>query len=219
MRVTDSRERPGRWQTTALATTAASLVCLGATAPAQGAVPHVVQPGETLWGIATANGLTAPTVAAWNGLPAEYFVIAGETIQVPSLEETGGAAVAAEPAAVAPAYGLATISGPMGSVQLDQAAATAFESMRAASLAQFGIDLFPDGSLSGYRTYEQQAYLYDLFLSGQGAPANPPGTSAHEIGTALDLSDPAMRSVVDQIGPSYGWYGISSEWWHIEYSG
>lgn len=219
MRATDSRQQPGRWQASALATTAATIACLSTTTPAQGAVPHLVQPGETLWGIAVANGLSAPAVAAWNGLPAEYYVIAGETIQVPSLEETGGAAVATAPVGAAPAYGLATISGPMGSVQLDQAAATAFESMRAASLAQFGIDLFPDGSLSGYRTYSQQAYLYDLFLSGQGAPANPPGTSTHEIGIAIDLSDPAMRNAVDQIGPSYGWYGISSEWWHIEYSG
>lgn len=192
--------------------------------PAHGAVAHVVVPGETLTGIAAVNGLSAADVAAWNGLPADYFVIAGETISIPSLAEAGvvdPAVAVADPAApaAAPVYGLATITGPMGSVPLDSAAAVAFESMRADSLAQFGIDLVPDGSLSGYRTYEQQAYLYDLFLSGQGAPANPPGTSTHELGIAIDLSDPSMRTVVDQIGPSYGWYGISSEWWHIEYSG
>ncbi len=201
-----------------------SLLCLTAPTVAHGAVAHVVVPGETLTGIAAANGLTAADVAAWNGLPTGYFVIAGETISVPSLAEAGvvDPAVATDPAlgsTGAPVYGLATITGPMGSVQLDSAAAVAFESMRADSLAQFGIDLFPDGSLSGYRTYEQQAYLYDLFLAGQGAPANPPGTSTHELGIAVDLSDPSMRTVVDQIGPSYGWNGISSEWWHIEYSG
>jgi len=206
-----------------LAATLVSLVCLAASTPAHGAVAHVVVPGETLTGIAAVNGLSAADVAAWNGLPADYYVIAGETINVPSLAEAGvvdpAVAVAGPAPAAAPVYGLATITGPMGSVQLDSAAAVAFESMRADSLAQFGIDLFPDGSLSGYRTYEQQAYLYDLFLSGQGAPANPPGTSTHELGIAIDLSDPSMRTVVDQIGPSYGWYGIDSEWWHIEYSG
>ena len=30
-------------------------------------------------------------------------------------------------------------------------------------------------SLSAYRTWEQQSYLYDLYLAGLGAPANPPG--------------------------------------------
>jgi LAS superfamily LD-carboxypeptidase LdcB len=91
--------------------------------------------------------------------------------------------------------------------------------MRQAALAQFGVDLYPDGPLSGYRTYEQQAYLYDLFLAGAGPPANPPGTSTHELGLAVDVAEPVMRDVIDQIGPTYGWYGISSEWWHVEYSG
>ena len=162
-----------------MAATLVSLVCLATSTPAHGAVAHVVVPGETLTGIAAVNGLSAADVAAWNGLPAEYFVIAGETIYVPSLAEAGvvDPALLADPAApaAAPVYGLATISGPMGSVQLDSAAAVAFESMRADSLAQFGIDLFPDGSLSGYRTYEQQAYLYDLFLSGPGRPRTRPG--------------------------------------------
>ena len=37
-------------------------------APAGAAVPHTVQPGETLWSIAAANNLTTRTVAAFNGL-------------------------------------------------------------------------------------------------------------------------------------------------------
>ena len=72
-----------------------------------------------------------------------------------------------------------------------------------------------------YRTYEQQAYLYDLYLSGQGAPANPPGTSSHEYGTAVDVDTPEMRSVIDQIGPTYGWTKVHGpdEWWHVDYVG
>jgi LAS superfamily LD-carboxypeptidase LdcB len=197
-------------------------VLVTATSPASAAAPHLVQPGESLWSISAANGLSMESVAAFNGISPETYVIAGETIQVPASWEVDvsatAPAAAAAPVAV-DAYGLATVSGPMGSVQLDAGAATAFEAMRADSLAQFGIDLYPDGTLSGYRTYEQQAYLYDLFLQGIGAPANPPGTSAHELGIAIDLSDPAMRSAVDQLGGAYGWYGIDSEWWHIEYGG
>ena len=71
---------------------------------------------------------------------------------------------------------------------------------------------------SAYRTPAQQQELYDLYLSGQGAPANPPGTSTHEAGIAVDVAEPAMRDVIDQIGGGYGWSGtIPSEWWHVEY--
>lgn len=197
------------------------------SAPAAGSVPHTVLAGETLSGIAAANGLTTDSVAGFNGLSTDAWVYEGQTIQIPSVDEVAGVSSATTTASstttaaapVAPAYGLATISGPLGSVQLDGAAATAWESMRYAASTGYGIDLYPAGSLSGYRTYDQQSYLYDLFLSGQGAPANPPGTSSHELGIAVDLPDPAMRDVIDQIGPTYGWYGIQSEWWHVEYWG
>ena len=83
--------------------------------------------------------------------------------------------------------------------------------MRAEALATYGVDLYPGGPVSAYRTYEQQAYLYDLFLAGQGAPANPPGSSSHELGVAVDLATPEMRSVIDEIGPAYGWYAPHAE--------
>jgi murein DD-endopeptidase MepM/ murein hydrolase activator NlpD len=204
----------------------AMTVAAVASAPAGASVAHTVLAGETLSGIAAANGLSTSSVAAFNGLSAEAWVYEGQTIQVPSADEAAGVSTSttttssttAAPVA-APAYGLATISGPLGSVQLDYTAATQWEAMRSAALTGYGVDLYPAGSLSGYRTYDQQAYLYDLFLSGQGAPANPPGTSSHELGIAVDLPDPVMRDVIDQIGPTYGWYGIQSEWWHVEYWG
>jgi LysM repeat protein len=56
-------------------------------APAGAAVPHVVQPGETLWSIAAANNLTTRTVAAFNGLSESSQVVLGSTIQVPSTVE------------------------------------------------------------------------------------------------------------------------------------
>lgn len=33
---------------------------------------------------------------------------------------------------------------------------------------------------SGYRSSDEQQHLYDLYLSGEGNPANPPGSSNHE---------------------------------------
>lgn len=182
-----------------------------------GGAAHVVQPGESLWSIAVANGLTVQEVASFNGLSETALLISGETIQVPAV---GGASSAASAPATDPSTGLAYVWSPEGSVPLDPAAAASFEQMRQASLSQFGVDLYPGGLLSGYRTYEQQAYLYDLFISGQGAPANPPGSSSHEYGAAVDLAEPVMRDIVDQIGGAYGWAAtIPSEWWHVAYVG
>jgi LysM repeat protein len=79
--------------------------------PASAAVPHTVQPGETLWSIAAANNLTTRTVAAYNGLSEDAQVVLGSTIMVPttvegyaSLQQAGlvpadPAQAAAEPAA------------------------------------------------------------------------------------------------------------------------
>src|SRR5687768_18132527 len=69
------------------------ILLLAAPVPAGAAVPHVVQPGETLWSIAAANNLTTRTVAAYNGLPEDAQVVLGSTIEVPTVDE-GAAALA-----------------------------------------------------------------------------------------------------------------------------
>ena len=209
-----------------------------ASNPASAAAPHVIQAGETLWSVSAANNLTTRTVAAYNGLSEESQVVEGQTIQVPTVEE-GAAALAA--AGIVPGTTIdrrrrrnrsrrcrrparptasGTFPSPWGELHLDPAAAESWNLMREAALAQFGVDLHPDGPLSAYRTYEQQAYLYDLYLAGQGAPANPPGSSTHELGLSVDVAEPVMRDVIDQIGAAYGWAGtIPSEWWHVAYLG
>src|SRR3954453_16553795 len=69
-----------------------------AASPAAAAVPHVVQPGETLWSIAAANNFTTRAFAAANGLSEDSAVIVGTTLKVPSVAEAsaalGGAPVA-----------------------------------------------------------------------------------------------------------------------------
>jgi LysM repeat protein len=77
-------------------------------APASAAVPHTVQPGETLWSIAAANNLTTRTVAAYNGLSENAQVVLGSMIQVPTTVEGYAALqqqgrVPPDPAAAAPA--------------------------------------------------------------------------------------------------------------------
>jgi LAS superfamily LD-carboxypeptidase LdcB len=200
---------------------------------AQAAVAHLVASGETLWSISAANNLTTRTVAAYNGISEDTQLIAGQTIEVPTVAE-GAAALSSAgytssststdptaPTTSAPASGLAPIWSPYGTLYLTAAAASAWNSMREESLRLYGQDLYPGGPYSAYRTYDQQAYLYDLYVSGQGAPADPPGTSSHELGTAVDVATPEMRWVVDQIGYRFGWGKVHgpNEWWHVDYLG
>jgi LysM repeat protein len=230
----------GRWLACAIG---AGLL---ASPAALAAAPHRVLPGETLWSISTANNLTPRTVAIYNGLPENAQLLVGTTIYVPTVQE-GAAALAAGAPAVAPpatngavgaapagtleaeaatttavsAPGMGHVPSPYGELSLIPAAADAWNAMRAEAKSVYGIDIYPGGPVSAYRSYAQQSALYGAFLAGLGAPANPPGTSSHEYGIAVDVQSPEMRSVIDQIGSKYGWGKIHAphEWWHVDYLG
>jgi hypothetical protein len=219
-----------------------------ASSTALAAAPHTVMSGESLWSIAYANNLTTRTVAVYNGVPESSELVVGTTVYVPTVEEgaaalasgtpgiaspatvAGGEAESADPASEAAATsstasaspsGMGDIPSPYGELHLDFAAADAWNAMRAESLRRYDIDIYPGGPLSAYRTYAQQSRLYDAFLAGRGAPANPPGSSSHEDGTAVDLETRLMRWVIDQIGWKYGWSKVHApgEWWHVDYVG
>jgi N-acetylmuramoyl-L-alanine amidase len=64
---------------------------LVAASPAAAAVPHVVQPGESLWSIAAANGFTTRALAAANGVSENSSVVLGSTINIPSISEASSA--------------------------------------------------------------------------------------------------------------------------------
>src|SRR6188768_1576087 len=80
-----------------------SIALMIPAAPAAAAVPHVVQPGETLWSIAAANNLTTRTVASFNGLSENAQVVLGSTVMVPSTVEGYAALQNAGLVATAPA--------------------------------------------------------------------------------------------------------------------
>src|SRR5260221_2300615 len=69
----------------------ASIIAVCAASPASAGVPHVIQPGETLWTIAAANNFTTRALAAANGLSEDSQVILGSTIQIPSEYEAAQA--------------------------------------------------------------------------------------------------------------------------------
>src|SRR3954470_7112012 len=82
--------------------------------PAPAAVPHVVQPGESLWQIAAANNFTTRAFAAANGLSPDAAVIAGTTLKVPSVSEASVALQGAGIAPAAPGASAAAAPKPMG---------------------------------------------------------------------------------------------------------
>jgi LysM repeat protein len=196
---------------------------------------HTVQPGESLSSVAAANGVSPATLAADNGLSPDALLTTGEQIAVPTpsatvtstspstttstpASATGAPPPEEHPSWTSPIY---CPSCPNGEAYLASNAAYNWNAMRQASLDTYGIDLYPAGPFSAYRSYAQQLYLYNQYLSGAGALAALPGSSAHEYGTAVDLADPSMRTVIDQIGAAYGWAKTEApgEWWHVDYVG
>ncbi len=174
---------------------------------------HTVVAGETLSSIGAANGVSADSIASANGISIYDPIVVGQELTIP--------AVSVSTAATSSGISLAPIYCPCGTVYLRSDAASQWEAMRQDSLSYYGMDIYPDGPVSAYRTYDQQAQLYQQYLDGTGAPANPPGTSSHELGTAVDVATPTMRSIVDSIGSQFGWGKIHGpdEWWHVDYYG
>lgn len=110
----------------------------GATTTASGSTAgggHFVVPGETLTGIAAANGITPASLAAANGLAPNAFVIAGTRLKIPAGAPAASvpATAAATPAAPVPAQGAAT--GAPGRLSASQIGAIAGANGAPASLA------------------------------------------------------------------------------------
>lgn len=128
-----------------------------------------------------------------------------------------------------PSGGKPQTGGPRGSHGLTVPAANALGRLSSA-YAKAGF-----GGLqinSGGRTYAQQQVLYNLYRSGRGNKAAPPGTSLHESGIAADFggalySTNMGRAVATrqhawmrQNAAKFGWYWTGKnfgESWHWEY--
>lgn len=68
---------------------------------------------------------------------------------------------------------------------------------------------------SSFRTYAQQAALYELYKSGKGNLAAPPGSSLHESGLAIDArGTPEWELAMARNGFKRT---VKSEPWHWEY--
>jgi hypothetical protein len=111
---------------------------------------------------------------------------------------------------------LSPIYYPGATVYLQRDAAAAWNAMREYCRAR-GVDLYPKGPNSAYRTLAQQRLMKKLY----GSNAATPGTSNHGLGIAVDLATQQMRKAIDRWGAQFGWSkkwsDASWEWWHIKY--
>jgi lysozyme len=89
-----------------------------------------------------------------------------------------------------------------------------------------GVDLYPGSSIrkpamTAYRDLAGQQYVWQLYVSGRGAPAAVPGTSNHGWALAVDLDTLRQRAWIDHHGGQFGWAKAWSdaptEWWHLRY--
>lgn len=186
----------------ALLAVLALAIAAAAASTAAAGVPHIVQPGETLWSIAAANNFTTRSLAAANGLGESAQVRLGQTITVPSVGEAAAALQGQGGAAPAPASAAAG-SGSGGHTVLPGetlGGIAARNGLTAAALAAAnGLD--PDGILlSGSR------------LSVPGAGAAPAtAVSAPAPAAAQASTGPAAtpgRATAAQIGQVAQLHGV-----------
>ena len=113
-----------------------SAALLAAPAGASAGIPHTVAPGESLWSLAAGQNMTTRAFAAANGLPEDANVVAGTTVQLPTVGEAAGAlARSAEPT-------VSTSAAPSSS-------SSGSDAGTAAPPAQGGYTVRPGDTLSG----------------------------------------------------------------------
>lgn len=80
--------------------------------------------------------------------------------------------------------------------------------------------LRPGGSMSSYRTYDEQVYLWGVYQRG-GNLAAYPGQSNHGWGIAIDCPEGWEQAWLRSYGSRYGWAKTEafSEPWHWNFVG
>lgn len=112
---------------------------------------------------------------------------------------------------------LGRIYHPSHKLYLQKDAAASWNTMRLFLCRYLRKDIYPNGPISAYRTYDQQVEAKKIY----GSNAATPGTSNHGLGLAVDLASQDMRKSIDRFGAHFGWAkkwsDASWEWWHLKY--
>ncbi len=175
---------------------------------------YTAQRGDTMWSVARRHGVTVAALASSSGRPVDAPLQVGAQLRVPPPSPPPGANGRLPFSLQVP------IHSPRGPAYLEPGAARAWEAMRQASLRELGVDLYPFGPDSAYRSFGKQVEAWRVFEVG-GPEAAPPGTSAHGLGKAVDLATLEMRRALDKLGGRFGWAKTEapSEWNHVNYVG
>jgi soluble lytic murein transglycosylase-like protein len=200
---------------------AAGIAATALAAPAGAAVPHVVQPGETLWSIAAANNLTTRTVAAYNGLSEDSQVVLGSTLQVPTTVE-GYAAL--QQAGLVPADPAAATAGTPATSPATAATAAPAPSSGPAPQGHYKVrsgDTLGGLARSSGVSLDAMAAMNGLDPSAplligtvlklpSGAPAPPQAASPEPAQTVIPQASPAPTSTrlgaadIQSVASQYG---------------
>src|SRR4051812_10922918 len=193
-----------------LSVVAAVATTLLLPAAAHAGASHLVVPGETLSGIAAANGLSPTQLAAANGLPADAFVIAGRSLSIPAPGTAPAAATSASPTSPTPAPlggyrvrlgdSLSAIAAEHG-VSLSQLAATNGLSPEGVLVAGTSLRLPSAAAVSGATTTAAPVTTASGGSTSGGGHAVVPGDTLTGIAAANGIT-PASLAAANGLAPN-----------------
>jgi N-acetylmuramoyl-L-alanine amidase len=193
----------------------ATTLAVGSFAPAAHAYPvHVVVPGETLSGIAAANGMQVARLAAANGLAWDSIVIAGQSLQVPPRDglytstagQTMGYATSTTPQQ---SSGAGTVTTKTGTTVQTTAAVNSTASTGASSGSGHYVSPGENLAVIAARLGTSIAALAaangisnpNYILAGTTLRAPAPGTTSSPAPSMVPVSNPTTSTTSSATGP------------------
>jgi LysM repeat protein len=158
---------------------------------------HLVNPGETLIGVAQENGLTPAALAAANGLTPDAHIIAGTRLRVPAGAAAAGAPVTSSAAGGPVATGGRLTAGQIGSIAAQHGAPASLATAIAWQESGFNNNMVSVANARGIMQVMPSTwdYVQRSLASGPLDPASP--TDNVRAGSLLlgqllrDTGDPA----------------------------
>jgi N-acetylmuramoyl-L-alanine amidase len=168
---------------------------VGESAPASTG-GYVVQPGDTLSGIAAANGITVDQLAAANGLDPAGILFAGSTLSISGGESSSSAPVASSaPAAGSPQPTPETVSSSeVGQIAADHGVSPSLAEAIGYQESGFNNDLVSPTGATGVMQIEPGTWNY--IQSNLGGPTLASGSATDNVRGGVLL----LHSLLSQTG-------------------